>query len=141
VCLSLLPETSHFMLTSFLNCRRYVLVRTQTVTQAKINSYRRVQFDQVFGRTRRTRSSRPQSPSMARTNGPEYPPSLFAKHQSNAKRGGTNGSIPLSRRQNGQRSALAHLTLPHNLHSCRLKTRNCCTLRSSCLPSGELLPQ
>jgi len=49
---------------------------------------------------------------MVRTNGPEYPPSWFAKHQSNAKLGGTNGSILPSRRQNGQRSALAHVALP-----------------------------
>ena len=92
-----------------------MLVRTQTVRQAQTNAYRRVPFDQVFGRTRRTRSSRPQSPSTARTNGPEYRPSSFAKRQSNAKLGGTNGSILLSRRQNGQRSAPAHVALPTQL--------------------------
>lgn len=89
-----------------------MLVRSQTITQPKSNAYRHVQFDQVFGRTRRTKSSRLQSPSMARTNGPEYHPSSFAKHQSSAKRAGTNGSILLSRRQNGQRSALTHVALP-----------------------------
>ena len=52
---------------------------------------------------------------MARTNGPEYPLSSFAKRQSNAKLGGTNGSILLSRRQNGQRSVSARVVLPTQL--------------------------
>lgn len=92
-----------------------MLVRTQTVALTKTNAYQHVLSGQVFGRTRKTRSSRPQLPSMARTNGPEYPLSLFAKRQSNAKLGGTNGSILLLRRQNGQKSVPAHVMLPTQL--------------------------
>lgn len=85
----------------------------------------------------------PSFPFSQRLSGPVYRLFSSGKLQNNARRVGMNGSIPPSRRQNGPRCVSFRFTpLPTIDHSrSRLRMRSSYTLRNSCQPNGEPLPQ